>query len=134
MSAYADYTYYTDTYLGESIPSGSFARLSTRSSAIIDRITFQRAEDVTDSDDLDAIKMATCAIADEMYEIERSGNAGVTSESVGRHSVTYTKGSKKYQSATVRYIEAARLYLEETGLMFRGFQSGEYGGIPDADE
>jgi len=136
MTAYTDYEYYTDTYLGTAITTESiFDRLALRASAVIDRITFQRAEDVTDEDDLDKIYMSCCAIADEMYSIEQGGgDDGIQSERTGNHSVTFAAGSKKSMSAMSRYIEAARLYLESTGLMFRGFADGEYGGYVDEDE
>jgi len=35
--AYADYTFYTETYKGKSIPEADFDRLVTRSSSYLDR-------------------------------------------------------------------------------------------------
>jgi hypothetical protein len=126
-TAYADYTYYTTTYLGVSIASADFARLALRASAVIDSITFQRA--ATDTDNTDAISMACCAVAEEIQRVEADGNAdGIQSETIGQNSVTYAASSIKQRTATEKYSYAASVYLGETGLLFRGFASGEYSG------
>lgn len=129
MTAYADYTYYTGTYLGSAIASTAFAQLALRASAVIDRLTFDRAAAIVTADEddatIDAIQMATCAVAEELHT--QASEAGmVQSESVGRHAVTYVAGSVK--SFAQRQSDAAQLYLASTGLMYRGFASGEYGG------
>lgn len=129
---YTDYTYYTTTYLGTSIASADFARLALRASATIDQLTFQRA--ATDTDNTDAIEMATCAVAEEIQQGEADGNAdGIASESIGSNSVTYAAHSTKQMTATEKYSIAASLYLGSTGLMFPGFASGEYSGELDED-
>ena len=54
--AYADFTYYTNTYFGTAIAASDFPRMALRASAVIDRITFQRAAvEVTYAD---KVKMA----------------------------------------------------------------------------
>jgi hypothetical protein len=136
MAAYATYTYYTTTYLGAAIASGDFNRLALRASAVIDQVTFDRAAAIvtagTDAATIDLIRMATCAVAEEIQAIEADGSTGgIVSESVGSHSVTYTESSVKQQSSTKRLSNAAGLYLANTGLMYRGFASGEYGGSFD---
>ncbi len=138
-TAYATYAYYTDTFLGTAIASADFARLALRASAVIDQITFNRAGPVvtagTETDTIDLIKMATCAVAEEYQAIEDSGSAdGIQSESVGSHSVTYAENSKQRRTATARLAEAAKLYLGSTELMYRGFAEGEYGTDVDEDE
>jgi hypothetical protein len=131
MAAYADYTYYNGTYLGSAIAEADFPALALRASAVIDQITFNRAAPVvtadTDADTIDLIKKATCAVADELNAQASESSTGVVqSESVGRHRVTYVTGSVRTQAS--RQSDAARLYLGSTGLMYRGFASGEYGG------
>jgi hypothetical protein len=128
--AYADYTYYTGTYLGEDIPSASFARLSARASQKIDRLTFGRAAD--DEDYTDEIKMAMCAVADTLYSYEQGGSvSGIQSERVGDLSVTYAGTSSKQMPITAQCRQAAVEYLGSTGLMYAGFKSGEYGSSLD---
>ena len=131
MTTYADFTYYTNTYLGTAIASPDFARLALRASTYIDRLTFNRA--ASDTDNTDAIKMACCAVAEEIQKSEADGGVdGIQSESIGQNSVTYTANSSKQLSAPDKYMQAAALYLVSTGLMFPGFAIGEYSG--DADE
>lgn len=129
MAAYADYTYYTTTYLGSAIASADFAALALRASAVLNRLTFGRAAVVVaaddDADTIDLIQMATCAVADEL-QTQASEAGMIQSETVGRHSVTYVTGSVR--SLYQRQSDAAQLYLAGTELMYRGFASGEYGG------
>lgn len=130
MAAYADYTFYTTTYLGNAISQADFPRLALRASEAIDRMTFNRAADETDEDVVALIKMATCAVAEAQQSNEAEGGAdGVVSESVGSHSVTYSEASSRRQTAFQKLENAARAYLESTGLMFRGFADGEYGSV-----
>jgi hypothetical protein len=126
-TAYATYSYYSATYLGTAITEANFARLALRASAWIDRLTFQRAATETVVATVDLIKMATCAVAEEIQTVEADGSAdGIQSEAIGQNSVTYATSSTKQLTAA--------LYLGSTGLMFPGFASGEYSGDPDADE
>jgi hypothetical protein len=132
VPAYADYTYYADTFLGETIPEAQFPRLALRASALIDQLTFGRA--AADTDNTNAIKNAVCAVAEEIYTAEQNNGAdGIQSESVGSHSVTYAENSTQRLTNDQRYADAAHLYLGSTGLMFAGFAAGEYGGTLDAN-
>lgn len=127
MAAYADYEFYTDTYLGAAIAQADFDRLALRASEAIDAMTFQRAVDVTDEDVVELRSMATCAVAETIQEIEKAGGAvGIQSERVGNHSVTYTTGSAMQQTTPERLLSAAKTYLLSTGLLYRGFLEGEY--------
>lgn len=130
-TAYVDYTYYTTTYLGEAISAADFPRLALRASATIDNLTFDRAAPIvtvaTDTATIDKIKMATCAVAEELQKQDQAGGAdGIQSESVGVNSVTYSANSSKQLTNETRQSKAAKLYLASTGLMFRGFANGEY--------
>jgi hypothetical protein len=138
MSAYATYTQYTIDYLGTLIASADFAALALRASAYIDKLTFNRVAAIvlagTDTANIALIMMATCAVAEELQTINASGsNSGIKSESIGANSVTYMDGAFATLSTTAKLSRVAALYLGDTGLMYRGFASGEYGGIPDAD-
>ena len=130
--AYADYTYYSGTYYGTQIPTGDFTRVSARASEWIDRLTFGRA--ASDTDNTTAIKKAMCAVADELYIIEQDGGGdGIQSESIGSSSVTYAENSARRMVKEQRLKNAAKIYLGSTGLMYPGFESGEYGSGVDED-
>ncbi len=131
---YADYDYYSETYLGIAIAEADFPRLALRASAEIDRLTFGRAARQTDSAVVDKIQMATCAVAEELQKGEQSGGAdALTSESQGGYSVTYAANSSRAMTNTQRVQSAAALWLDGTYLMFSGFNDGEYGGNSDTE-
>lgn len=130
--SYADYTYYTNTYLGTAIASADFAALALRASAFIDQITFDRAAPIvtaaTDTATITKIKNAMCAVAEQMRTNNVAGNVdGIASESVGNHSVSYNANSSQQQTSTQKLIDAAGLWLSNTALLFRGFAEDEYG-------
>jgi len=131
--AYADFTYYSTSYLGTAIAETDFPRLAMRASAVIDRITFGRAAAIvtaaTETTTIAAIKNAMCAVAEELQtqDLEFETPA-ITSESQGQYSVTYASGWSSSLSYTSRLEAAAVLWLEPTYLMFGGFNSDEYGG------
>ena len=131
--SYADFTYYSTSFLGTAIVSADFPRLALRATAVIDQITFNRAAVIMDANTpestVTAIQNATCAVAEEIQTQEQSGNIdGVTSESVGSHSMSFGKGARAAMTNLQKQIEAAKVYLANTGLLFAGFASGEYGG------
>lgn len=122
MTAYCDFAYYSGTYLGTAITSTAFPQLALRASAIIDQLTFQQAAEQTDVDVIDLIKMATCAVAEELKKVSDNGDTGgIKSETVDKHSVTYADNSTSMQSVDQKYSNAAALYLVSTNLMYRGF-------------
>ncbi len=134
--AYATYSYYTSTFLGTAIAEADFPRLALRASAHIDRVTFNRAAAIitanTETDNVTAIKNATCEVAEEIQRQESAANVdGVTSESQGQYSVSYGANSNRAKSNQSKIETAARLWLENTFLMFGGFNTGEYGGLSD---
>lgn len=126
MAAYADYTFYTTTFLGAAIAETAFDRLALRASEAIDQITFERAAPVveadTDTATIARIQLATCAVA-EAIQAKENGAGQITAEKVGSYSVTYASGVAK--SDLQRLIDAARPYLTSTGLMYRGFHADE---------
>lgn len=110
--AMPDYTFYTKTYMGDSIPASDFPRLALRAGKQLAR--YKRIYTVlspeTDSEDL-----AVCAMADAMYYFEVASNGGlVTSSSIGSVS-----SSRQAQSVDIspkaqekELYRCARLYLE----------------------
>jgi hypothetical protein len=122
MAAYADLSFYKATYLGTAIADANFPRLALRASEKLDELTFGRAAPVvtaaTDTALITQIKFATCAVAEEIQKLEASGGA-VQSERVGNVSVTYLSAL----SEDARLLKAAKTYLGNTGLMYRGIDA-----------
>ncbi len=109
----ADYTYYTETYKGSSIPEADFPRLITRAGSYLDQITGGRASSAAGSA---PVKMAACAVAEAWQTNEQGGD--VVSETVSSWTKTFAGGGTRGPQA--RLYQAAALYLVNTGLLFRG--------------
>ena len=120
MNLYADYKFYTDDYLGRAIPAEAFPRYVRDASKYIDNVTFGRINGNISDD----VKMACCAVAEEMYAQNVSGaNAvsGKASESVGDYSVSYTgMSADREKILSARLYSAALKWLDGTNLMYRG--------------
>lgn len=122
MAAYVDWAFYTNDYRGTALSEADFARLAKRASEEIDYMTFNRAQSAKGAC-LTAVKMATCAVAETLHTIDQSGGvtaAGITSERVGGHSVTYADASKTTHDRGVLMLNAACRHLEWTGLLYAG--------------
>jgi hypothetical protein len=129
MTVYADYAYYTGTFLGTAIIESAFPQLAFRASAVIDQITFGRAAvDYAANTNVTAIKNATCAVAEELERQDAQGNVdGIASESQGQYSVSYLANSNRSKSNLEKQQAVAALWLANTTLMFAGFADDEYG-------
>ena len=137
--AYADYAYYTTAYLGTTIGEADFPLLSLRASSYLDYYTQGRAGE---NPDLDALKMACCAVAEQMQladiaqetatkslsaSLSSAGPGELQSQSVGSWSKTYRSGGESAQqaltaaqTAKAALASAANQYLAGTGLLYRG--------------
>lgn len=137
--AYADYAYYTTAYLGTTISEADFPRLSLRASSYLDYYTQGRAGE---NPDLDALKMACCAVSEQMQladiaqetatkslsaSLSSAGLGELQSQSVGSWSKTYRSGGESAQqaltaaqTAKAALTSAANQYLAGTGLLYRG--------------
>ena len=120
MTAYADYAFYTDKYLGRIIPNeNDFAYYALRASEIIDNKTFGRINEITP-----AVQLACCAAADELYSdasAKAKAAGGISSESVDGYSVSYRAYNTEAEKVAEKKVNAAiKRYLGSTGLMFRG--------------
>lgn len=112
---YADFKFYKDTYHGGASET-EYSRLAVRAAAYVDRMTFGRAKTAKGAD-LDAVKMAECAIVDELVTQEQGGI--VTSETNDGISRSYATGSV-VKSSTQRIYAAAEVFLCNTNLCFAG--------------
>lgn len=136
MAAYIEYNFYITTYGGTAIAATDFNALALRATRMIDYLTFSRAKDVidadTDTDMIESIKLATCSVADQMLKNENESQ-NVHSERVGSYAVTYSRDPYTLTSDEVKLLQAAKLYLIRSGLLYRGFKIGEYAGVVDED-
>lgn len=96
-----DYTYYTETYKGNAIPSSDFDRLITRAGSYLTRSVPDI--DVTGED----VKMAACAVAEAWRTNELGGD--LASQTVGSWSKSFQQKAPKTDDE--RLYEAAALYL-----------------------
>ena len=140
--AYADYEYYTTTYLGTAIKEADFPHLSLRASSFLDYYTQGRA---AQNSDLDAIKMACCAVSEQYQVIDTaralaqkalssslsSEGCELQSQTVGSWSKTYRSAGDSVAQATASASSAQELlanvasqYLAGTGLLYRGRRCG----------
>ena len=135
--AYADFEYYSTVYLGTAIKEDDFPRLSLRASSFLDYYTQGRA---AQNPELDALKMACCAVAEQYQYIDTAqalaqkslsasleSDGELQSQTVGSWSKTYRSGGDSAQQAlsSVQTAQAAlgalaQQYLTGTGLLYRG--------------
>jgi len=133
---YADYTYYSGTYMG-TVSEKDFPRLAVRASSFLDYYTQNRAKDHAE---LDAVKMCCCALVDKYAVIDAAQalakkrltdasatDAEIKSETVGGYSRTLATGGESAISALSATDGARKLladtcneYLAHTGLLYRG--------------
>lgn len=134
---YADYTYYSDTYMGN-VKEEDFPRLAVRASSFLDYYTQGRS---AKNADLEALKMACCALVDQYQLIEQAqalsaknlsasiaaSGSELQSETVGGYSRTFRSGVDTALAALQTTDGAKRLlaataseYLAYTGLLYRG--------------
>ncbi len=140
--AYADYSFYTTEYYGDSIPEEVFSKYAMLASTYLDTATMRRAKSHPDMPEL---KMACCALAEQYQFMETAQKAAqkslsgtlssaggeLSSQSVGGWSKSYRSGgdtAKAALSATKEAQEAlhntVQMYLGGTGLlMARGYMA-----------
>ena len=126
MAAFADYTYYLDTYGGTIIPAEAFEKAMRDASREVNRYTLERAEAVlaanSDLSLIEKIKFAACAVAEVIYQYGNQimGRRDIASESVGDHSVSYLSADQLRANEVHAITETINGYLGLTGLMFLG--------------
>ena len=112
-----NYSYYTGTYKG-TMPEADFNRLLVKASVYLDRVTFGRLADVTDTAILELAKLACCSVIDTYLLNEQGG--GIASESNDGVTVSYVAGVSNAKSDSQRLREAVGLFLSGTNLLYRG--------------
>ena len=114
---YGDFSFYTNKYQG-TLTETEYNRFSVRASAEIDRITTQKAKTAT-SAEIDLVKLAECAVIDELSFQSLGGSGDVTSESNDGISRSYATGAVS-KSSRQRIDAAAYTFLCNTNLLFCG--------------
>ena len=94
------YDFYTDVYHGNIISADDFNRLTARALTYLDSIK------IADLPDIDAVKMAICAVAELWQQTENGGE--LASQSVGSWSVSYITTNKSFSR---KLFDAAKLYI-----------------------
>lgn len=118
--AYADYEFYTTSFLGSVVPETDFPRLAERASNFVDTMTFDRLVDglPTNERSQKRIKKAVCSLAELMYQIELAeknaitqASANVTDINAGGKSTgivtSVSSGSESISYATPQQIGAS---------------------------
>ena len=133
--AYADFTYYQQSYIGTEITDEStFRQVAERASDYLDAVTFGRLETGIPLELETKVRRCCCALAEAYAAFggnigaEQDGADAVKSESIGAYSVTYASSSE--QLSALMHGDATGLesylkqicgqYLGRTGLLYRG--------------
>lgn len=114
---YSDYGFYSSEYKG-TLTEAEYIRFSVRASAEINRITSNKAN-TAEGEELTAVKMAECAVIDELSYQSIGGNGDVTSESNDGISRSYATGTVA-KSSRQRIDAAAYTFLCSANLLFCG--------------
>ena len=122
MVEYADYTFYTDTFHGSTIPEAAFSSVILRASVYVKYITFGRIEDTEIPEE---VRLAACEVSEVMYKADaEEEQKEKKSETVGNVSVSYVTeqqdGQTREAAAAKKQYAAAYPYLIHTGLLYRG--------------
>lgn len=116
---YATYDYYKDEYSGETLTEQEFKKYARKASAEIDHVTFGRLSDKSDNEIPDAVRDATCDIAEKMHDFDTAEGKEIASETNDGISVSYRDtGNPIKHLGEIR--TTLRTYLAATGLMYRG--------------
>lgn len=115
MLEYADYNFYTLAYHGTVIGPCEWPAAVREATAFVDDLTFRRLHRHRPSYELpDEVRMAVCATAEIVARYnagQQQRIAGVASESVGNHSVTYMTADVQLAEKRRGMLQAASLYL-----------------------
>ena len=127
--AYVDFTYYSTSFGGTTIPEANFIKLERKARVFIDDITFDRLKNdatlITDT-----VKECLCEIMECNYKLDQeeaeTGGKLISSETIDQHSVTYAVSDTekneidKSRINFTKFYTIARQYLGNTGLLYRG--------------
>lgn len=141
--AYADHEFYTTEYRhgymeGAIDPAEKFGFLAEQATLYVRSVT-EGISDKVQSDDLTAVKNATCAIAEILQDESNittatySGGAKLSSESVGNWSRSYSTASMngtEVEYLEKRKLDALMLWLGSLSAFAPIFKVRSYPNIP----
>ena len=121
MNLYADYNFYVSEYKGQATEE-EFQRQIVKASAHVRRITFGRADNCME---MEEVKLAACAVCDMLnseYGNQKEYNGRqIISENTDGYSVSYMQesvsGETLEELVNRKVYETAKLYLEPTVLL-----------------
>lgn len=128
MAAYADYTYYTDTFGGTLISEADFNRSVMTAGLYIDQFTHGNITN-DNKDNIKGLQDCACDMAESVYKMlyssaTASGGGEKKSETIDGYSVSYVtaqKDGEDIRATLSRNLYAiATLYLSGSGLLFAG--------------
>ena len=139
---YADYSFYTGTFYGDTLTENNANKWLDRASDFIDSLTFNRLETAFPTEGRHAVKVkkAVCALADALFLIDTQRKAGaaqigadgsykgaVSSISSGKESVSYATGTTaSVYSVAASDSDAAGRYTQRLAEIYLA-------DVPDAD-
>lgn len=107
--AYADYSFYRDTYKG-TLSESAFGRLSERASDYIDGRTDYALKKYGITEDMEErVKKCCCALADVYSKMEQGGIK--SAETIGDYHVSYAVGDKR--TSEQKLDDTIQLYLSD---------------------
>lgn len=123
---YADYSYYTDEYGGNTISESDFRTFAVKASERINAVTFGRLENGIPEAYTENIKRCCCELAENIHKygnVQATENGAVSSEKIGSYSIDYQSTAE--QIAAVSELDdvcddVIRRHLGRTGLLYRG--------------
>lgn len=142
--AYADFTFYTETFYGDTLTENITGKWLERASDELDALTFRRLTSAfpTEAAHIVKVKKAVCAIADALYltDLQRkaasaqqaadgSYRGAVTSITSGKESISYAVNGAA--SASV-YAAAAANAEAQTNLL-RDIAAMYLANVPDSN-
>lgn len=140
--AYADYTFYTESFHGDTLTEDNADKWLERASEAVDILTFRRTEKTfpTEEGDIARVKKAVCAIAEALSLIDAQEKASqatmdetgsykgaVASMSSGRESISFVQAS----NGSV-YSRAAADRTERDKLLY-GLAVQYLADVPDSE-
>lgn len=114
--AYASYADYCDLYRGSRLTEVEFDDYAARAGDYLELLTFARCAGELPEKTRHAVRMACCALADELQRQQTEPE--LRSSRVGQWSHTYAPQPSRESCLA----DTARLHLRGTGLLWRGWR------------
>ena len=108
MMIMADFTFYSDVYIGDLIPEKAFPGMALRAQEYLQRL--QQSYRVTVPGE-ESFQMAVCAVAESIYAASKR-RGGITAASVGQVTVPYEAGDRADRALQRELYEKASIYLD----------------------